>query len=110
MTGTVTNTPPPICVVAIGFSNTSMPGVGSLPLDLSIAGMTGCQLWQSSEIFGLATQASGQAFVVNWVYPLPNNTALLRFHIYAQAFSLAPGENQLQIIASNGIDWLISDQ
>mgnify|MGYP003673268169 CR=1 FL=1 len=107
MTGSITNTPTPICVVAIGFSNSNMPGLGALPIDLSMVGMPGCQLWQSNEIFGVATQASGQAFTVDWIYPLPNNTALLTAHVYTQAFSLAPGVNALQVIGSNGIDWQI---
>ena len=31
-------------------------------------------------------------------------------HIYAQAFSYAPGVNPLEIIASNAIDWLVGNQ
>ncbi|MFT7535920.1 MAG: hypothetical protein ACI85K_001873 [Hyphomicrobiaceae bacterium] len=80
MTGTVSNTPSPICVVAIGFNNTSMPGHGALPFDLNVIGMTGCQPRQSNENYGFATEASGQAFIVDWVYALPKNAALLAVH------------------------------
>jgi len=110
ITGTISNTPTPLCVVAMGWSNTTMAGLGALPFDLSAIGMAGCQLWQSNEVFGLSTQFSGQVFVVNWSIAVPNNQAPVSAHLYMQAFSLAPGANALEVIASNGIDWLIGDQ
>jgi hypothetical protein len=110
ITGTISNTPTPLCVVGLGWSNTTMAGLGALPFDLSVVGMTGCQLWQSNEVFGLSTQFSGQAFVVNWSLPLPNDPSLVSAHLYTQAFSLAPGANALEVIASNGIDWMVGVQ
>ncbi|MEZ6038664.1 MAG: hypothetical protein R3F29_14370 [Planctomycetota bacterium] len=47
---------------------------------------------------------------MNWSYPTPGGVAALGVRIYTQAFSYAPGANPLEIIASNGIDWLISNQ
>ncbi len=110
MTGVVTNTPTPLCVVALGYSYTTMPGLGSLPIDLSSTGMAGCYLWQSGDIFGLPTQNIGQAFSVDWALPVPLNFALLGVHAYTQAFSYAPGANSLGVVASNAIDWLIGSQ
>ena len=110
MTGTISNTPTPLCVIAMGLSNTSKPGLGLLPFDLGVIGMTGCSLYQSAEVFGLGTQLGGIPFVVDWIYPVPGGTAALGAHVYTQAFSLAPAANPLQIVASNGIDWLIGNQ
>ncbi|MFT4543438.1 MAG: hypothetical protein ACI835_005910, partial [Planctomycetota bacterium] len=31
-------------------------------------------------------------------------------NVYLQAYCFAPSENQLQIVVSNGIDWLIGNQ
>ncbi len=42
--------------------------------------------------------------------PIPSNVNLLRAHAYLQAYCYAPGANALEIIASNGIDWLIGNQ
>jgi hypothetical protein len=96
-------------VVSLGWSNTFMGSVGSLPFDLTAAGMTGCMLWQSSEMFGLATQFSGPP-TASWSLTLPNDSVLMGSRIYAQAFSLAPSANPLQVIASNGIEWSIGNQ
>ena len=109
ITGVVTDTPTAVCAVAIGFSDTMMPSAGSLPLDLGAVGMTGCTLQQSSDIFGLGTVSSGQPFTRHFSWPLPNNNALLGAYFFAQAFSYAPGANPLQVVASNGIEWLIWD-
>ena len=87
-----------------------MAGIGALPFDLGVVGMTGCELYQSNEVFGLPTQFSGQAFVVNWSITLPSDPAFVGVHVYTQAFSLAPGANALEVIASNGVDWLVGDQ
>ena len=107
---TIVNTPTPVCVVALGLDDAVMPGVGPLPVDLTSIGMTGCHLWHSSEVFGLSTVFSGQPFVIDCVFNLPGNSALMGLHVFTQAFSYAPGVNPLQVIASNGIDWLIGNQ
>lgn len=82
-----------------------MPGVGALPFDLSNVGMPGCQLLQSSEVFGLAAVPSPNPLLgLVWTAtPLP--PSVNGVHVFAPAFSFAPGANALQVIASNGIDW-----
>jgi hypothetical protein len=110
MGGTISNTPTPLCVVALGWSDSNMPGIGALPFDLSSIGMTGCDLLVSGDAFGLPTSPSGQAFVVNWNLQLATNWSLMGFRIYTQAYAYAPGANPLQVVASNGIDWLIGNQ
>lgn len=108
MTGAIIHSPTALCVVALGLSNANMPGLGALPIDLSTIGMNGCTLYQSSEVFGLATQPSSVPFLgISWAGPaLP--TGALGLHLFAQAFSFAPGANTLGVISSNGIDWTIS--
>lgn len=108
MTSRITHSPTTLCVVALGLSNSSLPGLGQLPFDLGAIGMTGCTLYHSSEVFGLATQPSPIPFLrIDWTGPaLPGNS--LGMHLYAQAFSLAPNANPQQIISSNAIDWTIT--
>jgi len=108
MAAAVGPTPTTACVVAMGWSNSMMPGLGSLPFDLASVGMPGCELLQSNETFGLSTQATSASWV-QWGTMVPNNNALLGMHVYTQAFSLAPGLNALQVVASNGIDWGIGN-
>ena len=110
ITAEVTSTPTPFCFVAFGSSNTTMPGIGSLPLDLTIAGMTGCTLYQSADVFGLPTVGAGVAFQMNFSMGVPSNPLLVGLHFYFQAFSIAPGANPLQVISSNGIDFLVGNQ
>ena len=109
ITGAVTHTPTPYCVISYGSSNTNMLGLGALPFDLSIAGMTGCTLYQSADVFGLSTVGAGVAFQMNFSMGVPSNPTLVGQHFYFQAFSIAPGANTLQVISSNGIDWLIGN-
>ena len=109
-TGKVTNTPTSSCVIAGGTSNTNAPGLGALPFDLSIAGMTGCTLYQSAEVFGLPTVGAAVAGEAYFSLYIPSDPLLVGQHIYLQAFSIAPGANLLQVISSNGIDFLISNQ
>jgi hypothetical protein len=67
VSGVITHSPTALCVVALGLSNTTMPAVGALPFDLGAFGMTGCSLYQSNEVFGLATQSSPIPFLgVTW--------------------------------------------
>ena len=106
---TITNAPTVLGGVAIGRDNTTLGGLPILPLSLASLGMPGCELLHSNEIFGLAV-TSGAAGTLNFSYPIPNNYQLLGQHFYLQAYCYAPGANQLELIASNGIDWLIGNQ
>lgn len=108
MTGKITHSPTTLCVVALRLSKTNMPGLGALPFDPSAVGMTGCELYQSPEVFGLATQPSPAPFLrIGWVGPAPPASAQ-GLHLYAQAISFAPGANPLGVTSSNAIDWTIS--
>jgi hypothetical protein len=106
---TITNTPTQLSVVSLGFSNTVM-GTSPLPLDLTIAGMPGCMLHQSSEAFGLPANFAGIPFEMVFTLSVPSNVTLVGQHVYAQAFSFAPFANPLEVISSNGIDFLIGNQ
>jgi hypothetical protein len=107
MTATITHSPTTLCVVALGLSKTNMPGLGALPFDLGAIGMNGCSLYQSSEVFGLATTPSPSPFLrIDWAGPALPASALGQ-HLYAQAISFAPGANPLAVISSNAIDWAV---
>jgi hypothetical protein len=110
ITGKVTNTPTPLCFVSLGSSNTSMPGIGALPLDLTIAGMTGCTVYHSAEVPGLPTTPSGIASQANFAILIPSIPTLVGQHFYLQAFSIDPNAAPRKVINSNGIDFLIGNQ
>ena len=92
----------------MGRDDQLLGGLPLLPLDLANVGMPGCVLLHSNEVFGLATTVSGG--LVSFSHPVPNNVLLLGQHFYMQAFCYAPGANPLEVVASNGIDWLVGDQ
>jgi len=106
--------PTELCMVALGTSNSQLPGGGALPIDLSSIGMTGCSLYQSSDLAGLPT--TDATWPGSWNLDrefrmvLPPSPLLVGKHLYLQGFSLAPGENALGVVSSNGIDFLIGNQ
>ncbi len=106
---TITNAPTSVGGVSMGLSDTYLGGLPILPLDLTSIGMAGCELLQSNELFGLPVTPLTSS-TMQFDQAIPNQGALLGVHVYLQAYCLAPGENPLQIIASNGIDWLIGNQ
>lgn len=88
-----------------------MSWVGALPRDLTPAGMTGCTLYQSNDIFGLPTTSVGGSLSQrNFSMAVPANGLLVGQHFFFQALCLAPGVNPRGIIASNGIDFRIGNQ
>jgi hypothetical protein len=104
-TATITNASTPIAAVAIGLSREFF-GPFPLPLPLDSYGMTGCEMWQSSDIVGLpvgVVTPSSLSFTV----ALPNVQGLVGRHLYGQAFAFAPAQNPLGVVASNGVDWLV---
>ena len=103
--GTISNAPTNLAAVAIGIDREFF-GPFPLPLPLTSLGMTGCELWHSAEIAGLAaTPLVPGTLLLN--VALPNAQGLVGRHIYGQAFAFAPGQNPAEIIVSNGVDWLI---
>ena len=105
----ILDTPTSLTGVAVGLSDTILSGLPVLPLDLSIIGMTGCELVQSNDVPGLPT-VTLQPSVALFDLAIPTAASLLGVHVYSQAYAFAPGTNALQVIASNGIDWLIGNQ
>ena len=110
ITGEVTNTPTPLCLVAFGSSDTTVNGVPVLPFDLGAIGMPGCTLYQSTDIFGFGTTGSFGTGQASFTLGVPSNSALWGQHVYFQAVSYAPGANALDTISSNGIDFLVGNQ
>jgi len=70
--------------------------------------MPGCDLLQSADILGLGTSPLTPS-TLSFSLAIPNLPTLLGFHLYLQAYAFAPGVNPLQIIISNGIDWLLGN-
>ena len=93
----------------MGFSQSNLGGLPILPLSLAGLGMPGCSLLHSNDVFGLPVVASAPG-VLGFSYAIPGNSSLLDAHVYLQAFCFAPGENPLEVIVSNGLDWLIGNQ
>jgi hypothetical protein len=94
--------------VSFGSSNTfSFPF--PLPLDLTLAGMPGCYLLQSNEVFGLPVTPL-TASTLQFDAVIPYSAALLTQQFYIQAYAFAPGANAAQIVTSNGIAWTIGNQ
>ncbi len=110
ITGDITNTPTPLCLVAFGASDTFVGGVAVLPYDLTAIGMPGCMVYQSTDIFGLGTTGNYGTGQTTFSVGVPLNNALLSQHFYFQAISYAPGVNALESITSNGVDFLIGNQ
>jgi hypothetical protein len=106
----VTNTPTPLCLVALGASDTNVNGAAVLPFDLSAIGMPGCMIYQSTDIFGLGTTGNYGTGQATFSLAIPSNPLLVDQHFYFQAISYAPGVNALESITSNGIDFLIGNQ
>ena len=107
MSATISNTPSIASGVFLGFSSQTIGGA-PLPLPLDIIGMAGCALLQSANVSGLpATQLT--AGTARYTLNVPNDPGLTDASIYLQAYSLAPGQNALGVILSNGIAWTIGD-
>ena len=106
----VSNTPSPLCLVSFGASDAFFGGNVPLPVDLSPFGMTGCELNQSADLFGLGTLASAFTSEATFSLQVPADYGLVGQNFYFQAFSYAPGANSAETISSNGIGWLIGNQ
>jgi len=105
----ISNAPNQFAGVVMGWSDSHLSGVPLLPLDLAFIGMPGCSMLVSNEVIGLPTTQL-TASTLQFDYAIPSSLVLLGAHVYVQAYCVAPGANPLQIIASNGIDWLIGNQ
>jgi hypothetical protein len=88
-----------IAALVLGLSDTAWLGV-PLPLPLGAIGMPGCELLVSMDDAVLGAPAGGTA---SWQVPVPNQTALLGFDLFAQAAITSPGTNTFGWVASNGV-------
>ncbi|MGB3970091.1 MAG: hypothetical protein WBO45_25370 [Planctomycetota bacterium] len=104
---TIVNAPTPVAAVAMGGSNQFF-GPFALPVTLAGIGMPGCDLQQSADVLGLGTSPLTPS-TLSFSLAIPNVVSLLGVHVYLQAYAFAPGVNPLQIIVSNGIDWLLGN-
>ncbi|MGK0304118.1 MAG: hypothetical protein ACI89X_005026, partial [Planctomycetota bacterium] len=103
---TIVQAPSLFAGVSLGLDDQFF-GPFPLPFPLIGLGMPGCDLLHSAEITGLmATPMTGST--LSFSLAIPAQTGLTGAHIYAQAFAVAPGENAMQLIMSNGIDWTIA--
>jgi hypothetical protein len=105
----ISNAPNQFAGVVMGWSDTHLAGAPLLPLDLAFIGMPGCSMLVSNEVIGLPTTQL-TASTLQFDYAIPSSLVLLGAHVYVQAYCVAPGANPLQVIVSNGIDWLIGNQ
>ena len=104
----VANAPTLFASVSLGASKTFSFPI-ALPFELGGIGMPGCYLLQSNEVFGLPASPA-TASTLQFHATIPFTPALVGLHYYLQAYCLAPGANATQVVASNGIDWLIGNQ
>ncbi len=88
-------------VVLLGLTQYS-PGISLTPV-----GMPGCMLYSAADA-QIITPLSGTSTAVGLA--IPNMPILTGAHLFGQAGAIAPGENPLGVLVSNGIDMLIAAQ
>ncbi|MBL8752679.1 MAG: hypothetical protein JNK15_05210, partial [Planctomycetes bacterium] len=104
---TLAGVPTTVAAVAIGWSR-SQYGPFALPVTLGGIGMQGCDLLQSTDVFGLPAVATGPGSA-EFTTALPNVLGLVGTRVYLQGYAFAPGANALSVIVSNGVEWFIGD-
>lgn len=104
---TMTNAPTPFAAMAVGWSKDFF-GPYPLPVTLAGIGMTGCTLYQSSDVLGLGLQPSTPT-TLTFAMAIPNQSALLGARLFLQGYALAPAVNPLGIVSSNALEWLMNN-
>lgn len=104
----LTDMPTPAAAVAMGFSKSTF-GAYPLPVTLAGIGMPGCMLYQSSDIMGLAVSLLGGGSA-EFSLAIPNQSSLLGGRLFLQAYAYAPGQNPLEVISSNALEWLLNNR
>ncbi|MCA8944309.1 MAG: trypsin-like peptidase domain-containing protein [Planctomycetes bacterium] len=95
-TMTISNIPATTVAGAVMYGLTQYP----TGVELSIIGMPDCSLWSTSE-FTIAFSGTPTA-TADW--PIGNDIGLMGLHVFTTAAVIAPGQNALGVITSNGID------
>jgi hypothetical protein len=92
------NVPLGLGLVGLGFSKTAS-GALPLPFDLSIIGMTGCNLLADPVVTEVV---AGAGPTVPWSFAIPPIPSLLGFVLFAQGFVFDPAANAFGFTATNG--------
>ncbi len=100
--------PTPAGAMMVGWSNTHFGAFGAftLPVSLASLGMSGCDLLQSAELFGLPVAPTGTG-TGEYLLAIPNQPAAIGVHLYLQALAYAPGANPGGFVVSNGLHWTV---
>ncbi|MBK8098244.1 MAG: VCBS repeat-containing protein [Planctomycetes bacterium] len=101
----IVQAPTTMAGVALGWSR-QLLGSTPLPLDLTGFGMPSCWLLQSAEAALPVVPVQG---VLEFAQPIPHLPSLLGAHVHLQAHAVAPGQNALATIVSNGMEWRLGD-
>jgi len=102
---TITNAPTSVAVVSAGFDDQFF-GPFPLPFPLVGFGMPGCNLYHTTDVFGLDTTPLSPS-TLGFAFAVPNEPLLIGTHVFFQAFAFAPAANPAGLVTSNGIDWTI---
>ena len=78
------------------------------PVTLAGIGMPGCELLQSSDVLGLIAVPTSPSSLI-FGQALPNALAIVGATVFLQAYAFAPGENEREVVVSNGVEWFIGD-
>jgi V8-like Glu-specific endopeptidase len=98
--GTLPLPPNQPAVLFFGVSKTFWPAAGqALPFNLAVAGMTGCQLYVSTEID--VTVDSGPLGFASVNVTIPNNQSLVGRSVFTQYLYSSPGTNPANTAATD---------
>jgi len=100
------NVPAVLAFMGIGLSSSNL-GPLPLPLPLDGFGMTGCTLWQSSDVQSVAPCSSTGPTTARNSVPIPNLTSMVGLPFFLQACAPAPGANPAELIVSNALRLVI---
>lgn len=89
---------PPNAVFGILGTSDQVWGTTSLPLDLSVIGMPGCNAYVNHIT---TTTLAGSAGTRFWTMTIPSTSTLAGFQFFQQLAAIAPGANALDLVWSN---------
>jgi hypothetical protein len=93
------------CLMTFGSSSSHL-GALALPIDLSIAGISGCRLYHDLALAVEPCQPSGPT-TARHELSLPSVPTLVGLRLYLQAWAAAPGLNTLGVMTSNAIELVL---